>query len=245
MAIRIKCLIEYDGTGYVGFQVQPNGLSIQGVLETSLSEVLGHQVRVISASRTDAGVHAHGQVIAFDSTSSIPTERIRRAINHRLPADIRVLSCDEVVSSFHPRYDAQGKVYRYRIYRQLEGSAFWYQRAWLYNQALDYDRLQAAARLMIGTHDMSCFCAAGSAVANKVRTIKECQWQDEGSLLSLTVVGDGFLYHQVRNMVGTMIEVGRGFWEVDYIDKLLASGDRNQAGPTAPAAGLYLEKVIY
>lgn len=245
MSIRVKAVIEYDGTGYVGYQVQPNGVSVQEVLETCLAEVLGQPVRVISASRTDAGVHARGQVIAFDCNLLMPIDRLARVVNHRLPPDIRILNCEEVPPTFHPRYDARTKVYRYLIYRQVEGSAFWYRRAWLYHQDLDFEQMQSAAARMIGTHDMSCFCASGSEVKDRVRTIYDCRWEKEGPLWTLTVEGNGFLYHQVRNMVGTMAAIGRGYWEPEYIDELIASGDRSRAGMTAPAAGLYLEKVIY
>jgi len=245
MVTRVKCLIEYDGTDYVGWQVQPNGLSIQEVLEDCLSEILGHTVRVRSASRTDAGVHAYGQVIAFDTTSTIPVERIYRIANHRLPTDIRMLTSEVVAPDFHPRYDARVKNYRYLIYRSLPGAVFWQHRAWIYPLSLDIDRMQAAAARLVGKHDMSCFCAAGSSVKDHVRTIEECSWHEEGSIWAFSVTGDGFLYHQVRNMVGTLVEIGRGFWQPDYIDDLLVSGDRTQAGPTAPAAGLYLQQVIY
>ncbi|MGE5453886.1 MAG: tRNA pseudouridine(38-40) synthase TruA [Methylocystaceae bacterium] len=245
MISRIKCIIEYDGTPYVGFQIQPNGLSVQEVLENTLTNIFGQSVRVSSASRTDAGVHAHGQVIIFDVTTGIPAERICRVANDNLPADIRILKSEQVPANFHPRYDARGKTYRYIIYRKLEGSAFWHPRAWIYRLPLDLDRMQAAAAKLVGTYDMSCFCASGSTVKNRVRTIQECSWLEEGAICTLTVTGSGFLYHQVRNMVGTMTEIGRGVWEPEYIDWLLTSGDRNQAGPTAPAAGLYLEQVIY
>lgn len=245
MAIRIKCLTEYDGTAYVGFQVQPNGLSIQEVLENCLEEILGHQVRIVSASRTDAGVHAYGQVIAFDTSSTIPPERITRAVNNRLPADIRMVSSEAVTTEFHPRYDARSKKYQYLIYRTLSGSAFWQHRAWIYLHPLDWEKMQKSAAKMVGRHDMTCFCAAGSAVKDKVRTIDQCYWQEDGPVWTLNITGDGFVYHQVRNMVGTMVEIGRGFWEPDYIDFLFENNDRTLAGPTAPAAGLYLQQVIY
>jgi len=245
MTTRVKCVIEYDGSNYVGFQIQPNGLSVQQAVEACLADALGHPVRIVASSRTDAGVHARGQVIAFDYHSSVPRERLVRVMNHRLPTDIRMLSCETAAESFHPRYDARAKIYRYLIYRQLEGSVFWHNRSWVYTYQLDMERMQAAASQLVGTHDMSCFCAAGSEVKDRVRTIYTCEWQAEGPLWTLTIEGNGFVYHQVRNMVGTMAEIGRGFWEPDYINSLIASGDRNLAGPTAPAAGLYLEKVIY
>lgn len=245
MTNRIKCQIEYDGTNYVGFQIQPNGLSIQEVLEKTLADIFGQPVRIISASRTDAGVHAHGQVIVFDSITAIPVDRISRVVNDQLPADIRVIKSEQVPANFHPRYNAQRKTYRYIIYRALEGSAFWYSRAWIYRLPLELSRMQAAADKLVGSHDMSCFCAAGSTIKNRVRTIHECYWSEVGEVCTLTVTGSGFLYHQVRNMVGTMTEIGRGVWEPEYIDWLLAIKDRKQAGPTAPAAGLYLEQVIY
>lgn len=245
MTIRIKCVIEYDGTAYVGFQLQPNGLSIQEVLEKSLGGVLGHPVRIVSASRTDAGVHANGQVIAFDTSSAIPTERLSRVVNDHLPADIRILKCEAVSAEFHPRYDAHRKKYQYLIYRTLAGSAFWQQRAWVYLQPLEWEKMQKSAAKMVGCHDMTSFCAAGSAVKDKVRTIDQCYWQEDGPIWTLNMSGDGFVYHQVRNMVGTMIEIGRGFWEPDYIDFLFQNNDRTLAGPTAPAAGLYLQQVIY
>lgn len=245
MTIRIKCLVEYDGSGYAGYQIQPNALTIQEVLENCLAEVLSHPVRVMAASRTDAGVHARGQIIAFDTESHIPPARIARICNQRLPGSIRMLQSEVVGHSFQPRFDAQSKTYQYLIYRQIPGAVFWHQKAWIYTLPLDFAAMQQAASRLVGEYDMSCFCASGGVVQDKVRTIYDCSWIQDGPIWKFTVQGNGFLYHQVRNMVGTMVEIGRGFWEPLYIEGLIASKNRNQAGPTAPAAGLYLDKVIY
>lgn len=237
--------MEYDGTNYCGFQIQPNGLTVQEVVEGVLKEVLGHPVRVMAASRTDAGVHACGQVIAFDTSSTIPAVRLPLAMNNRLPPDIRILTGEEVSSSFHPRYDARIKKYRYVIYRRRQGSAFWFNRAWLLYIPLDVDRMKEAASYLVGTHDLTSFCAAGSEVKDRVRTIMSCDLADKGDRLELDIAGDGFLYHTVRIVVGTLVEIGRGYWSPQYMDYLLKVKDRKKAGPTAPAAGLYLMEVVY
>jgi tRNA pseudouridine38-40 synthase len=253
-----KIIVAYDGTDYVGWQRQTNGVSIQAKIEQALRELDERDVTVAGAGRTDAGVHALGQVAAFTIQRALPADAVLRALNARLPAAIRVLAAEEVAPAFHPRFAARTKTYRYRISNGDVISPFEYRYAWHLQNPLDVDAMRAAARLVEGTHDFAAFQAAGSDVASTTREVVVSRMADCGlrpdesafriphsTLLVYEVTGTGFLRYMVRTIVGTLVEIGRGKQPVEWITSVLASRDRASAGPTAPAAGLFLVRVDY
>lgn len=245
----IKLTIAYDGTNYHGFQEQRGtGLvTIQEVLENCLGRLCGRKVRVIGAGRTDAGVHARGQVVNFNAGDwKIPTERIVLALNDILPRDIAVLTAQEVGENFHARFSALSKTYLYTIYNSRIPSPFWRLYSYFVPRYLDVTAMNLAVRELVGRHDFASFQAAGRPVKSTVRTLFEAEVCREGEeLIYLTFRGDGFLYNMVRIMVGTLLEVGLGKRVPGDIASILAARDRTRAGPTVPAAGLCLERVEY
>ncbi|WP_245574372.1 tRNA pseudouridine(38-40) synthase TruA [Desulfovirgula thermocuniculi] len=244
----IKLTIAYDGTNYHGFQEQRGtGLpTVQEVLEGCLLALTGRAVRVTGASRTDAGVHARGQVVNFDAAGwSIPVERIPLALNGLLPEDIAVLAAEEVPPHFHARFSARAKVYRYTIYNSRIPSPFWRLYSYFVPRPLDVAAMQEAGSYLVGRHDFASFQAAGAATKQTVRTLFQVEVARENELVHLLFRGDGFLYHMVRIMVGTLIEVGLGKREPREVLDILAARDRRAAGPTAPPHGLCLERVEY
>jgi len=253
---KFKLLLEYDGTAYQGWQVQENRLTIQGVIEDRIFKITGEQSRVIGASRTDAGVHALGQVAAFRTESRFDPETTKKALNALLPQDIRVLDASEVDDSFNPRDSAVKKSYFYIIANQRESSAFLYRYAWLVQQQLNLKSMIDAAQVLIGEHDFSSFRGTGSSTKNSVRevfslSIERFEKLDfmtssiKGEFIKIRIEANGFLRHMVRNIVGTLVEIGRGRIPADRIKEILKSCDRKLAGPTAPAIGLFLEKIVY
>jgi tRNA pseudouridine38-40 synthase len=262
-----KIVLAYDGTDYVGWQRQANGFSIQGLIEDALRELDGRAVAVAGAGRTDSGVHALGQVAAFTIERALAPDAVVRALNAYLPDAIRVMSADEVPPSFHPRFDARSKAYRYRIWNGEVISPFERRYAWHVAGALDVDAMCAAARLVEGRHDFAAFQATGSEVKTSVRDVIESRivsrpeglhYDSESAgrsdirsaglqvcLVTYDVTGSGFLRHMVRTIAGTLVEIGRGRRPVDWMAGVLASCDRGAAGPTAPAAGLFLVRVDY
>ena len=240
---RLKCTIQYDGTGYAGYQVQPNGLTIQEVIETTLARMHKHPVKIIGSGRTDARVHAYGQVIHFDTELAIPPENVVKALNTLLPADIRVRSCEEVEPTFEARYDVVGKEYRYFVRR--EENAFRRNLSVHIPYPLDLERIRQGMVHLVGTHDFSSFCVAKTETDNRVRTIYEAELMMIGDELVFRFQGSGFLYNQIRIMVGTLLDVGRGRFAPEDIKKMLLAKDRNVAGVTAPPHGLYLWEVFY
>ena len=241
----IKAVIEYDGTNYKGFQIQPNVCTIQMVLEKALERLTKERIKIIAAGRTDTGVHALGQVINFYTASTIPVERFSQAINSCLPGDIRVLTAELAAENFHARYSAEWKIYRYLIRLGTSGGVFWRNYALTISDDLDLEAMREAAHHLVGTHDFQSFCASGCEVQSKVRSIKICDLRQIKSGIELEIKADGFLYHMVRNIVGTLLQVGRGQRSPNDMPRILASSDRNQAGPTAPPQGLYLSEVGY
>lgn len=241
----IKMVVAYEGTRYAGFQRQLNGPTIQGVLEANLSKILNDLVTIIGAGRTDAGVHARGQVVNFKTTNPLPLVKLLQAINSLLPEDILVNSAVETDSEFHARYSAKTKTYSYSIYnneiRPLFGRNFVY----YYRPQLDLNKIRNAIGYLIGVHDFKSFQAAGSTVVNTVRTIHFCRMDQTGPLIKLTVNADGFLYRMIRNIVGSLILVGNGKLTIESFRAILEAKDRTIAGPTAPARGLCLEEVFY
>lgn len=244
--MRNICLVlAYDGTGYAGFQRQADRPSIQSVLEECLARLTGEETRTIGAGRTDAGVHALGQVVNFRTEAALPTARFVPALNSLLPPEIAVLAAREVPAEFNARYHAVSKTYAYRIWQSPIRPVFERNRAHHVARPLSLPDMQEAAGHLLGEHDFACFRAAGSSTRTSVRRITEARWCQEGELLTFTVTADGFLYRMVRNIVGTMLLIGMGKRRPDWIGELLAGGSRAAAGPTAPACGLFLVKVDY
>ena len=244
----LKLTTSYDGTAYGGWQRQENADTVQGRLEAALAEVEGRRVTVHGAGRTDAGVHALGQVASFTLGHSIETPALVRALNAKLPSDIRVLSVEETDPGFHARYAAKKKRYRYRIDRGMVASPIERRYAWHVPEMLDVPRMAAAATALVGRHDFAAFqTGAGEAgVISTVRTIFDLGVHDESDRIAVVDVdGSGFLRYMVRTIVGTLVEVGTGRREADDIAAILASSSRSRAGPTAPAQGLFLVRVDY
>jgi tRNA pseudouridine38-40 synthase len=241
----LRFTLAYDGTNYSGWQRQANAIAIQEVVERVLTKICKEPITVAGSGRTDAGVHARGQVVSFRTTNRMPAERLSLALNSLLPYDIVARDSREVPQEFHARYSAQGKLYRYLIYNAKLPSPFQRNYTWHIPYALDIAAMNKAASLYVGTHDFSAFQASGGAPVDPVREIGSSYWQKNGDVWEYNVKGNGFLYHMVRNMVGTMIEVGTHKRPIESITELLQSGRRSDAGITAPAQGLYLEEVYY
>jgi len=243
---RIKLTLEYDGAGYVGWQVQGKGRSIQGEVEAALEVLLGTSTRVEAAGRTDAGVHALGQVACFDIERALPLRAYVAGLNGLLPRDIAVAGADEVPEGFDPRRHAQGKEYRYLISNRRRRSPLRRGTHWELFPPLAVDAMREAARHLVGRHDFSAFRASDCQARNPVRELRSVAVEGEaGDALSISVEGTAFLKHMVRNLVGTLVEVGRGRQRPEWAGEVLSSRDRSRAGPTAPAHGLTLVKVIY
>lgn len=242
---RIRLVIEYDGTDYVGWQTQPNGIAVQQVLEQELQKVTGEKIALHASGRTDSGVHAYAQVAHFDTESRIPADKFAYALNTGLPRDIRVIFSDACDASFHARFDVEKKHYSYRIYNAPHASAFMRNTVLHLHYPIDFDLLEREAADVIGMHDFAAFKAAGSSVEHTVRTIYESRWERDGALLTYHVAGSGFLYNMVRILVGTMLDVGMHRVDEGRIARAIASGRRADAGATAPACGLSLCRVEY
>jgi tRNA pseudouridine38-40 synthase len=245
-----KILLSYDGTGYVGWQRQENGVSIQALIEAALLALDGRAVTVTGAGRTDAGVHALGQVAAFTIARAIGADALVRALNAQLPPAIRVLDAEEAAPEFHPRFGARSKTYRYRLWHGDVMSPFERGYAWHVPGALDVAAMREAARLLEGRHDFASFQAAGSSVATTEReifasSIEVAVSAQHPALVVYEVVGSGFLRHMVRSIVGSLVEVGRGRRPASWIGEAIAARERSAAGPTAPPHGLFLVGVRY
>ena len=243
----IRLLLEYDGSAYHGWQCQKNGASVQETLADAIAAITGERVMPEGAGRTDAGVHALGQVACFRTESRIPSERFADALNAVLPRNIAVTASEEADMGFHPRKHATGKLYRYTVLNRPYRSALMEGRAWHVPAELDLAAMRRAAAEVAGTHDFRSFCASGHSVKTYVRTIRRAEWTGvpgEG-VLQFDIEGSGFLYNMVRILVGTMVEIGRGKRPVDDLRMLLEAGDRRKAGITAPAGGLCMMAVRY
>ena len=241
-----RITLAYDGTGYVGWQRQANGISIQALIEDALRVLDGGDVTVAGAGRTDAGVHALGQVASFTLARELRPDVLLRAINVHLPPDIRALSAEEAPPTFHPRFGARRKTYRYRVWNGDVLSPFERAYAWHVPGPLDVEAMRAAARLLEGRHDFAAFQATGSSVATTEREIFQSAIGNlQSAMLVYEVAGSGFLRHMVRIIVGSLVEVGRGRQPVEWIGAVIASRDRTAAGPTAPPHGLFLVGVDY
>lgn len=241
-----KMVVEYDGTAYCGWQRQKNGISIQQVLEEKIRLLTCENVKVIGSGRTDAGVHALNQVAGFRSSTLLPAEILCRGINGLLPSDIVVKELEEVPAEFHPQYDARGKIYIYKICNRRLRPALGRNYLWFIQHPLDLTAMRQAAEYLIGRYDFSCFCATGSSVKDRTRTVNGVNiTADEDGLLEITIEAQGFLRYMVRNIVGTLVEIGRGKREPAEMKEIIDSRNRNIAGITAPACGLYLKEVKY
>ena len=242
---RVKLIVAYDGTAYCGWQVQPNGPTIEGELNAALTILTGENIQVIGASRTDAGVHGLCNVAVFDTESPIPGEKFSYALNQRLPEDIRVRDSEEVAPDFHPRHQASRKTYAYRILNaEFPDPTKRLYTHFTYHK-MDVSQMQKAAEYFVGEHDFKSFCSPAATVESTVRTRYKCQVSKEGELITIEVQGNGFLYNMVRIMAGTLMEVGCGRMLPEQIPDILKQKDRNAAGPTAPAKGLCLVKYDY
>ncbi len=238
-------VLAYDGTAYHGWQLQPEARTIQGELEKALGRMAKKPVRVTGAGRTDAGVHARGQVAHFDLERAIPPEGMVKGLNTLIPSDIRVLGVAEVDATFHARYSARSKTYRYYLDPTPLASPFRNRFTLHYPHDLDRDGLRQAAAKFLGKHDFAAFRAAACNAKTTTRVVSVSEWVEEEGELVYQVVASGFLHHMVRNLVGTMLEVGRKKTSACSMVAILDSRDRTQAGPTAPPQGLHLEGVSY
>jgi len=243
----IRLVVCYDGRRYHGWQKQAEGLpTVQGRLEQAIARVVGHPVIVNGAGRTDAGVHALGQGANFRTTNlAIPLTNLRRAADSKCPEDIAILSAAEAPDDFHASISAVGKTYRYRIHVGPAKPVMRAGRVCHCPVPLDLDAMADAAGRLVGRHDFRGFASSAERRDNTVRTIWECTASAAGDEVHVTVGGDGFLYKMVRNIAGTLMEIGRGRWVPERIDRVLATRDRRDAGPTAPPGGLYLVSVLY
>jgi len=247
----IKLVLAYDGTEFCGWQVQPNSVTIQGTLSSAIGRITGEKVLPQGSGRTDAGVHALGQVATFGIDSPMPAANFVKALNDILPTSIRILEAIEAPEEFHARKSARSKSYRYRIYRGAICPPFLARYVWHYPYPLNEDAMQRASSFIVGEHDFTSFAAADperdreeEAVCN-MRHIFESTWDRSGDELAYTVQGNGFLHHMVRNLVGTFVLVGKGALQPEDIKRILQLQDRSAAGATAPASGLFLVSVEY
>lgn len=249
--MKILLNIRFVGTNYAGYQVQNNAPTVQGELCRAAEQLFGGRCDVTGCSRTDSGVHANMFCAAVTNHGSaslettVPTEKIPRAINAFLPPDIAVVSAREVEDSFHPRYDVKSKEYVYLIQNKGERDPFLADRCLFYPRDLDVEKMNMAAEMFVGEHDFAAYMAAGSNVGSTVRTIYSASVRREGNMIRFSVSGNGFLYNMVRIMTGTLLAVGEGKIAPQDIPSVTASLDRSRAGSTAPACGLYLNRVEY
>lgn len=235
---RIMLTVAYDGTDYHGWQLQPNGETVESVLNRTLSRLLGEEITVIGASRTDAGVHSNGNAAVFDTATKIPAEKLSYALNQRLPEDIVVQGSREVPPDFHPRHCDSRKTYEYRILNRTFPLPMRRRDTYFYHYDLDVEKMRQAAAYLVGEHDFRSFCSAAAVVESTVRTIYDLTVERQEDVISIRVTGSGFLYNMVRIIAGTLIEVGNGRRAPEEMRAILAACDREAAGPTAPACGL-------
>jgi tRNA pseudouridine38-40 synthase len=248
----LRLRLAYDGTGFHGWQRQPNLPTVQACIEGTVGRVVGEPVKLFASGRTDAGVHALDQVANFTTSCPIPEANLQKALNDILPPDVRVRAVDEVALDFHARYAVRSKTYRYRILQAGVCSPFMWRFVWHYAHHLDRRRMAEAARAFVGEYDFTSFAAAGAAEEDDlepsmVRTVFSSRilWRERSGILAYDVRGSGFLHHMVRNLVGTLVEVGRGRLMPDDVVRTLRARDRTLAGPTAPPQGLCLMRVDY
>lgn len=243
--MRVLLRVAYDGTAYSGWQIQPNAVTIEQRLGEALADLFGHTVEIIGASRTDAGVHALGNVAVFDVDTRMSASKISYALNTRLPEDIRVVQSKEVAEDFHPRHLDCVKTYEYKIWNDTFPNPTVRLYSYFQYGGIDVGLMNEAAAYLVGEHDFTSFCAAGSQVENKVRTVYSLEIEQEDRMIKIKITGNGFLYNMVRIIAGTLIKVGQGAMTPEDVQKALDGRNRQLAGPTAPACGLTLVGIKY
>ena len=243
--MRVKLVVAYDGTNYCGWQIQPNGITIEEMLNKHLSELLGEHIVVTGASRTDAGVHSMGNVAVFDTNTRMPAEKISYALNQGLPEDIVVQDSCQVPEDFHPRFSKSVKTYEYKILNRRFRLPLERNTSYFYHYPLDVAKMQQAAVYLVGEHDFTSFSSVHAQTNTFVRTIYSLEVTKEKDMISIRVTGNGFLYNMVRIIAGTLIQVGAGMIEPEEMERILAGKDRELAGPTAPAHGLTMIGIEY
>lgn len=243
---RIRLTVAYDGTDYCGWQIQPNGITIEEVLNREISGLTGEEIRVIGASRTDSGVHALGNVAVFDTESTIPPERMAYALNRRMPEDIVIVKSEQVPEDWHPRYQKEiTKTYEYHIYNAAVPNPIKRRTTAFVSFPLDIGKMREGAAFLVGEHDFVSFCNIRTNTTDTVRTVYELDIEKQGDELILRITGNGFLYNMVRIIAGTLIRVGRGFYEPRRVKEILEAKKRTEAGVTAPPQGLVLVEIKY
>lgn len=243
---RVRIVVAYDGTNYCGWQIQPNGITVEEVLNKALQKLTGEDIHIIGASRTDSGVHALGNVAVFDTESSIPGDRMAYALNQRMPEDIVIVRSDEVPADWHPRYqDDIEKTYEYHIYNAPAPNPMKRLYSTFISFPLDVEKMREGAAYLVGEHDFVSFCNVRTNVEDTVRTVKEIVITQDGPDITIRVRGNGFLYNMVRIIAGTLIRVGRGFYEPERVKEILEHKERTAAGVTAPPNGLVLVEIAY
>ena len=242
----IKLLIEYDGTNYQGWQIQPKGPTIQGILEEKLGLLTRESVQLVGSGRTDSGVHALGQVAHFKTESQMDIRSMQRALNSLLPPDIVIQKAEEVDEGFHARKHSKSKIYEYRILNRNLRSAFHRGYVWYMPQKLNLAEMKKATQGLVGEHDFLAFRTVGSSTRTTIRRVTRAEWKrGRDGLIRFEIEANGFLKQMVRSIVGTLVEVGKGKINPEEFQKILTSKDRKKAGPTAPAQGLFLKEVKY
>jgi tRNA pseudouridine38-40 synthase len=241
----LKLTVAYDGTAYAGWQIQPDEPTVQGVVEAAWREITREKIHVTAAGRTDAGVHALGQVVGVVTENGLPAGDLHRGLNAVLPKDVAMIAVEEVQEGFHATHDAVAKTYRYQIHNGRTPDVFNRHFAWHYPQPLDAEAMHAAAQALVGQHDFASFESAGSERPDTVRTLTKANVSRDADRITLEVTGDGFLYNMVRAIVGTLVEVGKGARDAAWVAEVLAARDRRVAGQTAPPHGLFLVRVEY
>lgn len=243
--MNLKLTLKYDGTEYHGWQRQPNGITVQEILEDALKKVLKKKIVVTGCSRTDAGVHAAMHVSNFKCETSIPVHKLPLVLNQVLPCDIRAVKCEEVDEDFNARYHTVEKTYRYRILNCEHNDPFLSRFVWHYPIKLNVEEMKKAAEYMVGEKDFTAFMASGSSAKTTVRNLKRVDVEKDGDLITITATANGFLYNMVRIIVGTLVYVGNGKLSADMVRTILEEKDRRLGGVTAPPEGLRLEEVVY
>ena len=242
---RIRLIVSYDGTNYCGWQIQENAVTVEGTLTDALRKWLKEDIEIIGASRTDSGGHAYGNIAVFDTNSRIPAEKFAIGLNHYLPEDIRVQKSDEVESDYHPRYRNTEKTYEYTILNTKINLPTYSRYSYHVYHPLDFEAMKEAAALLVGEHDFKSFCENKHMKKSTVRTIYEISFSFENGILTIDFFGNGFLYHMVRILTGTLLEVGTHEKNPKETDTILQAKDRLSAGFTAPPQGLFLVEVFY
>ena len=242
---RVMLVVAYDGTNYCGWQIQANGITVQEELNRCLSKLLKEPIQTVGASRTDAGVHALGNVAVFDTAARMPAEKISYALNTYLPEDIRIQYSAEVAADFHPRYCESEKTYEYRILNRRFPLPTQRLYTYFYHYKLDVEKMREGASSLVGRHDIASFCGANAQVKSTVREVTGIDIEKKDDVITIQVRGRGFLYNMVRIIAGTLIEIGNKQYPPEKMGEILRACDRQQAGPTAPACGLTLKEIKF